>query len=122
MTIFLALLPFSFIAPQTDAAPTLDNCALHMSENDSIVTIQGVVNPNDWSQGSYQMQIEARQGGNQSLSRQAGNFDQSNIRADDGSLVLSTATLYVSDGGSLFVTLTVEDEDRNVSCSFDYER
>jgi hypothetical protein len=122
MKMFLILLPFALIATQAIATPSPQGCALRMSENGSLVTLRGVVDPQDWPRGNYEMTIEARQGSNRSLSRQAGAFDSASATSSKGLLVLSTTTLHVSDGGRLAVTLHVEDGNRNVSCSFDYER
>jgi len=122
MTMFLTLLPLSLIVSQAAATPSPEDCALRMSENGNMVTIQGVVDQQGWSRGNYQMQIETRQGGSRSLSQQAGVFDDQSPKTADGLLVLSTTTTYISDGGRLSVTLYVEDEDHNASCSLNFER
>ncbi|MCF7702490.1 curli-like amyloid fiber formation chaperone CsgH [Loktanella sp. M215] len=120
MKMFPTLLPFALIATHAVATPLAEGCALRMSEIGSMVTVQGAVDPQDWPRGSYEMTIEARQGGNRSLSQQAGKFDNESAQTADGLFVLSTTKVYVSNGGSLAVTLRVEDGDRNVSCSLDY--
>ena len=116
------LLFIAFVNTQAIATPASEGCALRMSETGSMITLQGVVDPKYWPSGSYEINIESRQGGNRSLSRQAGRFDGNNAKTADGSLVLSTTKMYISEGGRLTVILQIEDGDRNQSCSFDYER
>lgn len=118
----LALAPVAFIVTLTNHTPSPGGCDLRMLENGNVVRLQSVVDPQDWPYGTYEMSIMTQQGSNRSVSRQSGRFDGSNAKAKDGSLVLSTVTMYVSDGGRLAVTLQIEDGDRNQSCSFDYER
>lgn len=122
MKMFPILLPFALIATQAVASFSAEGCALRMSENGNLVTLQGVVDPRDWPRGDYEMTLDAQQGGNRSLSRQAGAFDNVSAAISKGMLVLSTTTMHVSVGGRLAVTLHVKDENRIVSCSFDYER
>ncbi|MGJ8544706.1 MAG: curli-like amyloid fiber formation chaperone CsgH [Sulfitobacter sp.] len=120
-----ALFPLALIAAQVGAvgaAVSPEGCALRVQESGNLVTLQGVVDPRDWPQGNYEMILEARQGSNRSLSRQAGAFDAAGASTSKGLLVLSTTTTHVSIGGRLAVTLHVADGHRNVSCSFEYER
>lgn len=121
MNMSLTLLLLAMVATQTNSAPLGENCALHMSENGNVVTLQGVVDPQDWPQGSYKMQIDARQGGSRSLSQQAGQFGGEHTQSDGGFLVLASTTMYISNGGRLTVTLHVKGGDHSTSCSFDYE-
>ncbi|WP_394414280.1 curli-like amyloid fiber formation chaperone CsgH [Sulfitobacter sp. 1A12126] len=93
-----------------------------MFATDNMATVQGVLDPHVWPQGTYEMNIETQKGNNRSFSRQAGKFDRHNPKTADGSLVISTITTYISDGSRLTVTLQVEDGTRNQSCSSDYER
>lgn len=122
MQMFPILLSLALINTQTNAAPLPEGCALHMSETGKMVTLKGVVDPKGWRHGTYKMNIVAQQGGNRSVSRQSGSFDDSNAETANGLIVLSTTTLYVSKGSRLAVTLQIEDGDRHQSCSFDYER
>lgn len=121
MKLILTLISIALIATQAVATAPPESCTLRMSENGSFIMLQGVVDPQSWPRGEYEMTIEARQGGNRSLSRQAGAFDVAAMTAD-GMLVLSTTTTYVSDGGRLAVTLHINDGTRNTVCSLDFER
>jgi hypothetical protein len=121
MKLLSASLAFGLMTAAAVAASSQRDCMLRMSEDGSLVTLQGVVDAELWAQGTYDMTIETKQGGNRSLSRQAGAFDQT-ARAPDGFLVLSTTTVYVSEGGRLTVRLNVDDGTHTTSCSLDLER
>ncbi|KKM16642.1 hypothetical protein LCGC14_1683810 [marine sediment metagenome] len=122
MRMFPILLSLALINTYASATPSPEGCTLRITETGKMVMLQGVVDPQDWPQGTYEMGIMTQQGSNRSVSRQTGRFDGSNAKTTDGSLVLSTVTMYVSDGGRLAVTLQIAAGDRNQSCSFDYER
>ncbi|SEK45029.1 hypothetical protein SAMN05421666_1384 [Roseovarius nanhaiticus] len=121
MKMFPTLLLFALSAAQASATPSSESCSLRMSEDGNFVTLQGVVDPQIWPRGTYDMTMEVQQGSNKSLSRQAGAFGEGSAFTD-GFLVLSSTTVYVADGGRLTVTLSIEDGNRNASCSLDYER
>lgn len=119
MKLFLVIVPLALLATIPQAST--DGCVIRVTEAGSLVTLQGVVNAQSWPRGTYAMTIQARQGGNLSLSRQAGAFDDTE-QAADGALVLSASTVHVGDGGQLVVNLTIDDGTRNASCSLDYGR
>ena len=121
MKMFPTLFVLALSAAHASATPSSESCSLRMSENGNFVTLQGVVDPQIWPRGTYDMTMEVQQGGNKSLSRQAGAFGEG-TPSEDGLLVLSSTTVYVSDGGRLTVTLDIKDGNRNASCSLDYER
>jgi hypothetical protein len=123
MKMFPTLFSFALIATHAVATPSEEICVLQMSINGNMVTLQGIVDPQDWSWSNYELIIEARKGANRSLSRQAGKFGDETTQTSRGLLVLSTTKLFVPDGSGLTATLHVEDEnaDRSVSCFLDYK-
>ncbi|MCG7493169.1 curli-like amyloid fiber formation chaperone CsgH [Thalassobius sp. Cn5-15] len=97
------------------------DCSIHLKENENLVTLQGAVDPQIWTAGTYTLLVETRQNGNVSLSQQAGAFEGGTHQTQE-ILVLSTTTIYLSRGSQLNARLKINDGKQRSSCSLSYRK